>query len=78
MSERQNPGAPYGLFSAEEIDQMDVSMLDGMTPEELKACLDKIRRTLLEIRARQQLWKQRANILLDMKEEAEYLIEDQS
>ena len=67
-----------GLFDAEEIDRMEASLLDGMDLEELKAYREKISRTLKAIRAREQLWKQRTNVLLDMKEEAECLIEDLS
>ena len=66
------------LFGAEEIDQMEASMLDGLEPEELKAYRNKVMRTLKEIRVQGQLWKQRTNTLLDMKEEAECLIEELS
>ena len=38
--------------------------------------MDKIRRTLKEVRLEEQRWKQRTNRLLDMKEEAEALLED--
>ena len=64
------------LFSAEEIDQMEASMLDEMSMAELKAYKEKIIKTLKEIKEQEQKWKQRTIILLDMKEEAECLIED--
>ena len=67
-----------GIFDADEIDQMEADMLDGMDLEQLKAYRNRIMATLKEIRVREQLWKQRANILLDMKEEAENLIDDLS
>ena len=57
---------------------MEASMLDGLEPEELKAYRNKVMRTLKEIRVQGQLWKQRTNTLLDMKEEAECLIEELS
>ena len=66
------------LFDADEIDQMEVSMLDDMDLEELKAYKRKIKSTLREIRLQEQIWKQRANILLDMQEEADNLIDDLS
>ena len=66
------------LFSAEEIDRMEASMLDTMDLEELKAYKDRIMKTLKAIRVQEQLWKQRTVVLLDMKEEAEYLIDDLS
>ncbi len=66
------------LFDANEIDRMEASMLDQMSVEELKAYKNRITRTLKAIRVWEQLWKQRTNILLDMKEEAECLIEDLS
>ena len=66
------------LFDADEIDQMEVSMLDNMDLEELKAYKRKIKSTLREIRLQEQIWKQRANILLDMQEEADNLIDDLS
>lgn len=66
------------FFSADEIDQMEWSMLDGMSLEELKAYKGKITKTLKEIKAREQAWKERATKLLDMKEEAENLIDDLS
>ena len=66
------------LFDGEEIDRMGASLLDEMDLEELKAYREKISRTLKAIRAREQLWKQRTTVLLDMKEEAECLIEDLS
>ena len=64
------------LFAGDEIDEMEASQLDDLSAEELKACLDKIRRTLKEIRIEEQRWKERTNRLLDMKEEAEALLED--
>ena len=71
-------GTGTGLFDADEIDRMEASMLDSMDLEELKAYRSKIMKTLKEIRVQEQKWKQRTNILLDMKEEAECLIEDLS
>ena len=38
------------LFSAEEIDRMEASMLDDMNLEELKAYKDRIMKTLKAIR----------------------------
>ena len=66
------------FFDAEEIDRMEAADLDGMNLEELKAYRDKIMETLKEIKVQELLWKQRKIVLLDMKEEAEYLIEDLS
>ena len=63
------------VFQADEIDQMECSILDGMDLEELKAYKDKISKTLKEIKALEQLWKERTNRLLDMREEAENLID---
>lgn len=65
-----------GLFTGDEIDDMEAFQLDDLSAEELKAYLDKIRRTLKEVRLEEQRWKQRTNRLLDMKEEAEALLED--
>lgn len=64
------------LFAGDEIDRMEAYQLDDLSAEELKACLEKIRLTLKEIRLEEQRWKQRTNRLLDMKEEAEALLED--
>ena len=64
------------LFSVEEIDQMDIGLLEDMRLEDLKTYKDKINKTLKAIKYQEQQWKQRANLLLDMKEEAENLIED--
>ena len=66
------------VFQADEIDQMECSILDGMDLEELKAYKDKISKTLKEIKALEQLWKERTNRLLDMREEAENLIDELS
>ena len=66
------------VFQADEIDQMEWSVLDGMNVEELKAYKDKISKTLKEIKAQEQLWKERTNRLLDMREEAENLIDELS
>jgi len=66
------------LFSADEIDRMEAVMLDSMDPEALKAYKSRIMRTLKAIKVQEQLWKERTTILLDMKEEAEYLIDDLS
>ena len=66
------------LFSADEIDRMEAVMLDSMDLEALKAYKSRIMRTLKVIKVQEQLWKERTTILLDMKEEAEYLIDDLS
>jgi hypothetical protein len=65
-------------FQAEEIDQMEWSDLDGMDLDGLKAYKEKITKTLKEIKAQEQLWKERANRLLDMREEAGNLIDELS
>ena len=64
------------VFHAEEIDRMEWADLDNMELEELKAYKEKIVKTLKEIKAQEQQWKTRVTKLLDMKEEAEGLIED--
>lgn len=64
------------LFAGDEIDNMEASQLDDLSREDLQAYLEKIRKTLKEIRLEEQRWKQRTNRLLDMKEEAEALLED--
>ena len=69
-------GLGQDVFHAEEIDQMEWADLDDMELEELKAYKDKIVKTLKEIKAQEQQWKTRITKLLDMKEEAEGLIED--
>ena len=69
---------PEELFTADEIDRMEAVMLDGMGPDELKAYKNRIVKTLRAIKEQEVLWKQRTNILLDMKEEAENLISDLS
>ena len=69
-------GLGQDVFHAEEIDQMEWADLDDMKLEELKAYKDKIVKTLKEIKAQEQQWKTRVTKLLDMKEEAEGLIED--
>ena len=66
------------LFGADEIDRMEAVMLDSMDLEDLKAYKSRIMRTLKAIKVQEQLWKERTSILLDMKEEAEYLINDLS
>ena len=66
------------LFSADEIDRMEAVMLDNMDPEALKAYKSRIMKTLKAIKVQEQLWKERTTILLDMKEEADYLIDDLS
>ena len=66
------------VFQAEEIDQMEWSDLDGMDLDGLKAYKEKITKTLKEIKAQEQLWKERANRLLDMREEAGNLIDELS
>ena len=57
---------------------MKAVMLDSMDLEDLKAYKSRIMRTLKAIKVQEQLWKERTSILLDMKEEAEYLINDLS
>ncbi len=69
-------GLGQDVFHAEEIDQMEWADLDDMELEELKAYKDKIVKTLKEIKAQEQQWKTRVTKLLDMREEAENLIED--
>ena len=76
MCAGQNEEAMNDLFTADEIDRMEAILLDDMGPEELEAYRDRIIRTLKEIKAQERLWKQRTNLLLDMKEEAECLIRD--
>ena len=66
------------LVSADEIDRMEAVMLDSRDPEALKAYKSRIMRTLKAIKVQEQLWKERTTILLDMKEEAECLIDDLS
>ena len=71
-------GSGSGLFSADEIDRMEAASLDEMDLEGLKDYRARIVRTLKEIKEQEKQWKRRAGILLDMKEEAECLIEDLS
>ena len=71
-----NEEAKNDLFTADEIDRIEAVMLDDMNPEELEAYRNRIIKTLKEIKAQERMWKQRSNILLDMKEEAECLISD--
>ena len=66
------------LFDVEDIDGMEAVMLDNLSAEELKAFRSKVNRTLKAIREQEQLWKQRVNLLMDMREEAENLIEEKS
>lgn len=66
------------LFDAEDIDGMEAVMLDNLSAEELKAFRSKVNRTLKAILEQEQLWKQRVNLLMDMREEAENLIEEKS
>ena len=70
--------ADTGLFEGDEIDRMEASMLDSLDLEELKAYKNRITKTLKWIKVQEQQWKQRTNILLDMREEAENLIDDLS
>lgn len=78
MNDGWNEEAGSDLFDADEIDQMEAALLDGMSLEELKEYRSRIMRTLKAIKIQEQLWKQRTVVLLDMKEEAEYLIDDLS
>ena len=78
VTDERNEGNGSELFDAEEIDRMEAAMLDDMDLEELKAYKSRIMKTLKEIKVQEQKWKQRTNILLDMKEEAENLIDDLS
>ncbi len=78
MSVCWDEGFDPDLFGADEIDRMEAVMLDSMDLEDLKAYKSRIIRTLKAIKVQEQLWKERTSILLDMKEEAEYLINDLS
>ena len=78
MSVCWDEGFDPDLFTADEIDRMEAIMLDSMDLEDLKAYKSRIIRTLKAIKVQEQLWKERSSILLDMKEEAEYLINDLS
>ena len=66
------------VFSAEEIDGMDIDNLYNMGLEELEAYKVKINNTLKNIRLQEQKWRDRTNQLLEMRQEAENLIEDLS
>ena len=78
MSDEWYEGTVADLFDGDEIDRMEASQLDALDLEELKEYRNRIMRTLKAIKVREQLWKQRTVVLLDMKEEAEYLIDDLS
>ena len=78
MSVCWDEGFDPDLFGADEIDRMEAVMLDSMDLEDLKAYKSRIMRTLKAIKVQEQLWKERTSILLDMKEEAEYLINNLS
>ena len=78
MSVCWDEGFDPDLFGADEIDRMEAVMLDSMDLEDMKAYKSRIMRTLKAIKVQEQLWKERTSILLDMKEEAEYLINDLS
>lgn len=78
MSVCWDEGFDPDLFGADEIDRMEAVMLDSMDLEDLKAYKSRIIRTLKAIKVQEQLWKERTSILLDMKEEAECLIDDLS
>ena len=78
MSVCWDEGFDPDLFGADEIDRVEAVMLDSMDLEDLKAYKSRIMRTLKAIKVQEQLWKERTSILLDMKEEAEYLINDLS
>ena len=78
MSVCWDEGFDPDLFTADELDRMEAIMLDSMDLEDLKAYKSRIIRTLKAIKVQEQLWKERTSILLDMKEEAEYLIDDLS
>ena len=78
MSVCWDEGFDPDLFGADEIDRMEAVMLDSMDLEDLKAYKSRIMRTLKAIKVQEQLGKERTSILLDMKEEAEYLINDLS
>ena len=64
------------LFDGDEIDRMEAAALESMELQELKAYKDKVQKTLKEIKVQERKWKERTHILLDMKEEAECLLED--
>ena len=78
MSVCWDEGFDPDLFGADEIDRMEAVMLDSMDPGGPEAYKSRIMRTLKAIKVQEQLWKERTSILLDMKEEAEYLINDLS
>lgn len=78
MSVEWNEGFDADLFSADEIDRMETADLDDMDPDALREYKNRIMKTLKAIRVQEQLWKERTTILLDMKEEAENLIDDLS
>ncbi len=66
------------VFTDEELDRMDISQLEGMDAESLKAFMGRIRSTMKAIKCQEELWKDRSNLLFEMKEEAEILLEDLS
>ena len=78
MFDEWNTDAANSLFDGDEIDRMEAADLDAMSLEELREYKARIMRTLKAVKVMEQVWKERTTILLDMKEEAEYLIEDRS
>ncbi len=66
------------VFTDEELDRMDISQLEGMDAESLKAFMGRIRNTMKAIKCQEALWKDRSNLLFEMKEEAELRLEDLS
>ncbi len=66
------------VFTDEELERMDISQLEGMDAESLKAFIGRIRNTMKAIKCQEALWKDRSNLLFEMKEEAELRLEDLS
>lgn len=57
---------------------MEMVELDGMSLEELRAYKDRLNRTLKWVRVQEKEWKRRTTVLMDMREEAENLIDEMS
>ena len=64
------------LFSGEEIDNMEMADLDRLSLEELNVYLNKVNRTMKELRNQERKWKERNIRLMDMREEIENLLEE--
>lgn len=67
-----------GPFDGDEVDRMEMVELDGMSLEELRAYKDRLNRTLKWVRVQEKEWKRRTTVLMDMREEAENLIDEMS